>query len=430
MAGIAGHAHQTAKTMEKNMDHRGLFPGWKIVGLSLLTQALQAGLLIYSFGTIAIAIETEFSVSRTEVMFGATILSLAGNLLSPFLGNLVDRRSVRSLMLVAVAALALGLVALAQSRAMWQVWLVFGTLLPVANVLLGQLTSTALIARWFARMRGRALGISAVGTSLGGFTFPVLLAWLIERYDWRTALMMIGVGALVVATPLVYRLVIDRPSQVGLYPDGADGPPEEIATPAGPEGLGSILRDPAFWFETIAVGIALFVYLGFLSNLYPHAVAVGVSPTSAASVMSIVAVCSILGKLAFGAVADRINLRYTMWTSFALMIIGSAVLSQSRDYAGIAAGAIAFGLAAGGLLPVWGALVARSFGPARYGRALGAMNLAMAPITLLSAPYAGFIFDRTGAYATAFLSYCGILLLAALALVPLRFPELRRGSAE
>ena len=106
------------------------------------------------------------------------------------------------------------------------------------------------------------------------------------------------------------------------------------------------------------------------------------------------------------------------------MIAGSAVLSQSTGYGSVAVGAIAFGLAAGGLLPVWGALVARSFGPDRFGRALGAMNLAMTPITLLSAPYAGFLFDRTGSYATAFGSYCVILLVALAALAPLKFPNL------
>jgi MFS family permease len=73
-------------------------------------------------------------------------------------------------------------------------------------------------------------------------------------------------------------------------------------------------------------------------------------------------------------------------------------------------------------LPVWGAMVAKSFGPARFGRALGTMNLAMAPLTLLSAPYAGHLFDRHGSYELAFMSYAGFLALGALALVPLRFP--------
>ena len=142
----------------------GLFHGWKIVGLSLLTQALQAGILIYAFGTMALAIEQEFGVSRAEVMISATVLSLASNLVSPFLGSLVDRRSVRQLMLLAVAALALGLAALGQTRSLWQVWLVFGTLLPLANVLLGQLTTSALITRRSAQEMALELGTKVTVT--------------------------------------------------------------------------------------------------------------------------------------------------------------------------------------------------------------------------------------------------------------------------
>lgn len=401
------------------------FRGWNMVGVSLLTQALQAGLLIYCFGTMAVAIEEEFGASRTQVMFSATLLSLVGSALSPWFGSLVDRQSIRRLMIIATLALALGLFCLSRTQALWQVWVVFATLLPVANVLLGQLTSTALITRWFDRMRGRALGISAVGTSLGGFVFPVLLTTLMERYGWRTALGVIGLTALLVTIPVILRFVVDRPEAAGLYPDGADQPPASVPTPPGKPGLAGILADASFWYETVAVGVALFVYLGFLSNLYPHAIAVNVAPTTAATLMSVVAVCAIVGKLGFGAVADRLNLRYTMGASLVLMIAGSAVLSQSDGYGTVAVGAIAFGLAAGGLLPVWGALVARSFGARRFGRALGAMNLAMTPITLLSAPYAGYLFDRTGSYSAAFGSYCLILLVALAALVPIRFPDLQ-----
>ena len=401
----------------------GVFHGWKIVGLSLLTQALQAGLLIYAFGTLAVEIEAEFGVSRAQVMLAATVLSLSSNLLSPLFGNLVDRASLRTLMLWAVAALGIGLVVLSRARSIWHVWIVFGTLLPVGNLMLGQLSTSALITRWFARLRGRALGIASVGTSLGGFTFPVLMTYLIERYDWRTALLLIGIVSIVVTAPLVRWLVVDRPADLGLNEDGAAAPPPPVPEPApGQTATRAILGHLPFWCETVVMGIALFVYLGFLSNLFPHAVSLGIEPTAAAGLMSLVAVFSVAGKLGFGAVADRVDLRLTMGTSFALMIVGSLMLSQLASYAGIAGGAVLFGLAAGGLLPVWGAMVARSFGQARFGRALGMMNLAMAPITLLSAPYAGYLYDRLGDYEVAFASYCGFLLLAGGALTLLRFP--------
>ena len=418
-------AHRNSPTEHTQIAAVEVFYGWKLVGLSLLTQALQAGLLIYCFGTIAVSIEAEFGTSRAEVMVASMILSLAGNALSPLLGSLVDRKSIRMLMLLAITALALGLIALSQSDALWQVWLVFGTLLPVANVLLGQLTSSALMTRWFSRLRGRAMGISAVGTSLGGFTLPVLLTFLIQLYDWRAALLLIGIGAFVLTAPLIYWLVVDWPADRGEFPDGAvQAPPKPAGQEQAKESMAGIIRQRAFWCETVAIGISLFVYLGFLSNLYPHAVSLGLSPGKAASLMSVVAVFSIIGKLSFGTLADRMDLRLTMGSSFTLMIAGAWILSHFTQAAGMFAGAMLFGLAAGGLLPVWGAMVARSFGQALFGRALGAMNLAMAPITLLSAPYAGFMFDRYGNYDVAFLSYCGILLIGAVALTLLRFPAL------
>lgn len=400
-----------------------VFPGWHVVAVSVVTQALQAGVLIYCFGTMAVAFEQEFGATRTQVMFGATVLSLTTSLFAPLFGNLVDRRSVRSLMLVAIGALALGLLALSQVRTLWQVWLVFGTLLPVGNLLLGQLPTAALVTRWFSRLRGRAMGIAATGTSLGGFVLPVLLTSLIERFGWRHALAMLGVGAFVLVAPLVHRLVVDRPADLGVHPDGdAVAPPQSAGPAPGDGGVAAILRDRAFWCETLAIGLGLFVYLGFLSNLYPHALATGHVPSRAAALMSVVALCSIAGKLGFGTVADRMDLRHTMWLAFGCMCVGTLLLSQAASYAALVAGAVLFGLAAGGLLPVWGAMVAKTFGPARFGRALGAMNLAMAPLTLLSAPYAGHLFDRYGTYELAFMSYAAFLTLAALALVPLRFP--------
>jgi predicted MFS family arabinose efflux permease len=251
----------------------------------------------------------------------------------------------------------------------------------------------------------------------------VLLTTLIGQFGWRQALVIFGIGAFALVAPLVHRFVVDRPADRGLHPDGdAAPPPQSSSAASGQGGLAAILRERAFWCETLAIGLGLFVYLGFLSNLYPHAVAIGQEPTRAAALMSVVAVCSVAGKLGLGTIADRMDLRHTMWLAFACMVGGTLVLSQAASYTALAAGAVLFGLAAGGLLPVWGAMVARSFGPARFGRALGAMNLAMAPVTLLSAPYAGYLFDRFGSYEWAYASYAAVLTMAALALVPLRFP--------
>ena len=406
-----------------------MFYGWRIVGGSVLTQALQAGLLVYSFGAIATALEGEFGSTREQVMLGATFLSIVTNIISPFGGIQVDRGSVRKLMLLGICALVLGLLVLSQARALWQAWVAFGLILPVGNLFLGQLTTSALITRWFERIRGRAMGISAVGTSLGGFVIPVLFASLSELYDWRTALIMIAVGAFVITCPIIWFVIADWPAEKGQIADGVsqgrEDAPTQNSSPATSLALTttSILTNTAFWIETIVIGFLLFIYMGMLNNLYPHATGLGLEPVQAASLMSVLTVCSVLGKLGLGSISDKLDLRYTMWIAMGLMALGSLILLSAANYMGLAAAVIAFGFAAGGLLPVWGMMVAKSFGPHSFGRALGVMNLAMMPITALAAPFAGRMYDNFGSYDVAFQVYIGIIIMAAILLYFLKFPD-------
>lgn len=401
---------------------RAMFQGWKIVAVSVLTQAVQAGLLIYSIGVLALAFGKEFGGPRKDVMFAATCLSIATSLLSPLGGIAIDRASARRLMLGGITALGLGFILLGRARSLTEVWLVFGLVLPLGNLMLGQLPTATLMTRWFRAARGRAMGVAALGTSLGGFVFPVLLSTLFGSLGWRDAVTWIGVGVWIVLAPLIAWVVVDRPEDVGTGPDGrVEAASADTASSEPSRSLGSILGMRAFWIETVVFGIGLFVYLGVLSNLVPHAVTLGLSSTEAAAIISGLTVFSVVGKLALGSIADRIDLRRTLWIAQACMALGCVLFLSTATRGGLLAGAAAFGFAAGGLLPVWGTMVAKSFGRASFGRALGAMNLAVLPITSMSAPFAAAVFDATGAYALAFSTFIGLLLVAALALLTLRF---------
>lgn len=400
-----------------------MFHGWKIVGVSILTQAVQAGLLVYSIGVLALSFETEFGGPRKDVMLAATCLSIATSLISPLGGIAIDRFSAKRLMLGGVTALSLGFIVLGQARSLVQVWLVFGLVLPLGNLLLGQLPTATLVTRWFRQRRGRAMGIAAVGTSLGGFVFPLLLSALSKAVGWREAVTVVGIGALVVLAPLIAFVVVDRPEEMGATPDGlvAPGSPPDATDDA--HSFAWILGSRAFWIETLVIGLGLFVYLGVVSNLVPHAVARGLSVTEGAALVSTLTAFSIIGKMGLGSISDRIGVRRTMWISQGFMALGCAFFASTESHAGLVAGSAAFGFAAGGLLPVWGTMVARSFGRASFGRALGAMNLAVLPITSLSGPFGGAVYDATGAYTLAFSICLGLLVIAAFALLALRFAE-------
>ena len=398
-----------------------MFQGWKIVAVSILTQAVQAGLLIYSIGILAVAFEKEFGGPRKDLMFAATCLSVATSLISPLGGIAIDRWSAKRLMLGGITALSLGLVLLGQARSIAQVWLVFGLVLPFGNLMLGQLPTATLATRWFQTTRGRAMGIAALGTSLGGFVFPVLLSTLFGSFGWRHAVASVGIGVWIVIAPLIALVVVDRPEDVGAAPDGLVIAAEGTAPKDPARSLGSILSAREFWIETVVFGLGLFVYLGVLSNLVPHAITLGFSNTAAAGLISILTVFSVIGKISLGSLSDRIDMRHTLWIAQGFMALGCTLFLSTSTPAGLFAGAASFGFAAGGLLPVWGAMVARSFGRASFGRALGAMNLAVLPITSLSAPFAAAVYDSTGAYTLAFSVCLGLLIVAAFALMALRF---------
>ena len=89
-----------------------MFQGWKVLGATVFTQALQAGLLIYAFGVIILPFQSEFDASRQSLMFATVLLSLVTNIISPFVGVRVDQAGVRRLMMLGAALLAMGFVAL------------------------------------------------------------------------------------------------------------------------------------------------------------------------------------------------------------------------------------------------------------------------------------------------------------------------------
>ena len=101
---------------------------------------------------------------------------------------------------------------------------------------------------------------------------------------------------------------------------------------------------------------------------------------------------------------------------------GQFLMFSSVDYFAFAVGASLFGYGVGGVVPMHGAVVGKTFGRDRFGAVLGLMRPAMFPIQILGVPFAGWIFDVTGAYDTAFMVFLALYLLAALAIAFYRQP--------
>jgi MFS family permease len=177
-----------------------------------------------------------------------------------------------------------------------------------------------------------------------------------------------------------------------------------------------------FWLLTLVVGTMFSVYSAILSNLAPLALSRGVAAGQAPLLISTVAVFGIAGKIGFGLIADRIELRVAFGSAIVLVCAGLLLYAFGHSLPLQLLACVAMGLAAGGMLPVWGSLTAALFGAANYGRVMGLMSMMMVPLVLAGSPFAGWSFDRSGDYLAALLAFTGALLAALLLLARIRVP--------
>lgn len=399
-----------------------IYPGWWIVLATASGQLIQGGFVFWCMGLYTATFEDVFGAPRAQINLIETCLTVATNLLSPVAGILIDRWSIRHLMIIGMVAMGLGLLILSQAGTLFQVWVVWASLIPLGVLLIGAIPSAALVSRWFIRRRGLALGLTATGSSLGGFLVPPLMTWLFLEWDWRTGL-QVGACICFAVIPIFFWLLRNEPADLGLSgePNEASAnssthTAETITADAGDWGIPQLLRSQIFWLQMIVSGSLLAVTLGMLANLSLHAKDLGVTGQSTAVLYSIIAICSFSGKALTGYLMDRFGIQRCGYLICAFLSSGLMILLSVQNYSGLVAGAFVMGLGYGGVVPLWTNMPARAFGAGSVGRALGVMNPLHIPITATSAPLAGYISDTTGSYDGVFWMYGTCCAVAAIGL--------------
>ncbi len=399
------------------------FYGWSLVAMGALGNSLQGGFIFWSMGLYTSTFEDVFQATRARVTLIETAISVSVNLMFPLAGLWVDKGSARVFVTVGAASLGAGLCLLSVAGTLVQVWVAFATLIPLGILAMGVLPSSALISRWFRAKRGLGLGISVAGSSIGGFLFPPLVAFLFVAYGWRTALLIVGLGIMALA-PVFYAVVRNYPEDKGQKQLVSERESQPDATDSSRPGwtFWELLRSPQTYAQVVMSGSLLAITLGLLANLSLHAKDLGFTTQQIGLLYSIIAFCSFGGKVAIGYLIDRVGIRSAAALTIALMATAMLVFLSQRNFNGVLVAATVVGLAMGGVTPVWTSIIANGFGANSFGRAIGLQNPMHIPLTAPSAPIAGAISDVTGSYQLVFVMYLGFVALAAVALLFIREP--------
>jgi MFS family permease len=407
--------------------------GLRIIALAFLTNYISVGFVFYSYGVFFKALVADFQGSRLGVSAGLTCMSLATATAAPIVGRFLDRGKARQLMTLGAVLMACAFALASRIESLWQFFLVLGCVMGPAVCMLGGLSSSTLVAAWFVERRGTALGIAAMGISVSGVLMPPLGTVLIDVIGWRNTFLVYGAIALFVVAPLTYRFVIATPEELGQLPDGEVPVAGSASTVRADERALStreILSDARFWLIAIAIALNFMCLGAVLTHAVPHVTDLGVSPGAAALVLSAMAGAGAIGKPLFGALTDRMDKRATLALCTLLQLLGVWMLIYVRQYPLLIAAGLLFGLGMGGVVPLQGALVGAAFGRRAFGRVMGLMSPAMLPIQMIGVPFAGYVFDRSGSYRSAFLVFLAAFALSLGVLSRLRLPQLEPGRVE
>ncbi len=401
--------------------------GWNVLAVAMLFQAISFGIGIYSFTFWVAPWMQEFDAGRADVMTVFIILQVAMGLWSPVAGRFLDARSIRHLIVLGAVCLSVGLVAIGRAASLWQIQAIYATLIVVGMLLCGPLPAQTLAARWFDRRRGLAIGIVTVGTSVGGFTLPLVVTVLHEWYGWRAANDLLAVAVIVVIVPLVWRVIRNSPAERGIPGEGARDLSEPIPIDRA-WSIPEILRTRIFWCIVFAFTPMALAFGGAQQNLAPFASDVGFDARATSYLVSLMALVMIGSKVMFGALADRVAPRYLFGVALAvLLFVLIGLLTDELTYMHLMVFCAMLGFSAGAFLPLLGAIVTQSFGVASFARVVGLVG----PFTTLAAlgPWlAGGIRDTHGSYDAAWQLFIALLVPAAVALIFLR-PERAAAAA-
>ena len=406
--------------MNPENKHTGIFYGWYIVGACVVITLYTGGVVHFGFTAVFEPIAEEFDWSYAQISLASSLRGLEMGLLAPFMGFLVDRYGPRRLIFIGSIVACAGFLLLSRVNSLPMFYFAFALLAFGMSTTGGTVLMTA-IANWFRRRVGVAMGIVASGFGLGGLLVPVVTV-LIDTLEWRTAMVVVGLGMLVIVLPLSF-IVRHRPEPYGYQPDGelikpvdvsdlrSSRPVDEINIPAR-----QALRSRTFWQLGISSMCHAFVVGAIVTHMMPYLSSLGVVRAISSVVAFILPAASIIGRLSSGWLAIRYGSRQVFAASFILMTVGTLIfgyVSPGMTWL-IVPFVITFSLGWGCSVTSRLSLMVESFGRVSFGKIMGFISGMMMLGHVTGAPLAGWVYDTWGSYQGAWLAYGAITLLASL----------------
>jgi predicted MFS family arabinose efflux permease len=245
------------------------------------------------------------------------------------------------------------------------------------------------------------IGIVTTGIGFGSLIYSPLIGRLIFNYGWRQTYVIVGITVLVIVLPL--SLILKRPETPNINDHKQNKPTS--SPPAGNEDFTyrEAVRTRQFWMLVIIYFFSGLGQFGLMVHIVPYATGQGISPVSAASIVSVIGGASIFGRLIIGGIGDKVKVKPLLTGISVVLAISLIWLELAREMPEFIAIGIIFGLGYGGFSTLQSLVAVEMFGLSTLGVILGNFIFSVCIGGSLGPVITGFVFDRTSSYPTAFL---------------------------
>jgi MFS family permease len=400
---------------------------WWVVVASICGLLVGTGPInTFAFGVFLKPVTEELGIGRGVLGSAVAIGFLLTTIGTAILGWLLDHWGTRRVMIPGVlfCAGAVALQATLKPNTLW-IYFLFGinglafscqTPLPYGNV----------VAQWFDRERGLALGLALAGVGLGVAIIPQLATFLITHFGWREGYVGLAVTILIIAWLPVSIFLREPPSfvpEVKRAPVSAADPAAGIAIP------GMLARDGfktwRFWSLTLAFFLAVVAINGTLTQVVALLTDRGVPVRLAVGAISGAGMALILGRVFSGWCLDRFWGPYVAVVFFLLPMIGIALLISGLGGTVPLVGAVLCGLGIGADVDLMAFFISRYFGMKEYAKLYGVVLALFGLGNGVGPALSGLGFDYFRAYTQIFIVYEVLLVIACaqfLGLGPYPYP--------
>ncbi len=430
-AGDSAHPSKASGEREKE----DVFYGWWIVLAGSISQAYTSGIFWQGFGAFFDPIIEQFGWSRALTAGAMSLQRMESGGVSPFVGWFIDKFGPRNVMLFGTFLTALGFILLSRIQELWHFYAAF--LILTLGLSFGTfLIVTTAVANWFVENRSKALSITMAGSGLGGVLVPVVI-WLIATTDWRTGLVVVGIGCLAVGIPVSF-VMRSRPEDYGMLPDGtrlpeggeqaqSNGPAPRRSALSGEVTMTTreALKSRVFWQLAIAMGVSGMVISASIHQI-PAITSFGISRNVAGFAILGVSIFSVAGRLGSGFFGDRLDKRHVIAVALLFQFIGTVVFALTSEIWHLIIFVITWGFGFGASIPVRFALIADLFGRRHYGSIMGTLMTTSAVFGVIAPVLVGWIFDIRGNYREPFALMAFSVLIAIPMILTLGQARVRR----